>query len=154
MFTEKEKKLAKHIQGDIPLEKRPFKRIGEELGLTEAEVINAINNLKKKGFLRKFGAILRHQKAGLTKNVMVIWAVPDEKCEAVGNVLASYGETTHCYERVPPFEGKYNLFAMMHFKDDNPEKLIQEISSQTGIKDYRILETKEEFKKNSMEYFE
>jgi len=153
VFTEKEKKIAKYIQGDISLEKRPFKRIGEEVGLNEAEVISAINNLKKKGIIRKIGAILRHQKAGLTKNVMVIWAVPEEKCEAVGNVLASYGEITHCYERIPPFEGKYNLFAMMHFKDDNLEKLIQEISLQTGIKDYMILETEEEFKKSSMEYF-
>ena len=154
MFTEKEKKLAKHIQGDIPLGKRPFKRLGEELGLTEREVINTINNLKKRGIIRKFGAILRHQKAGLTKNVMVVWAVPEEKCEAMGNVLASYGEITHCYERIPPFEGKYNLFAMMHFRYDNPEKLIQDISLRTGIKDYMILETEEKFKKSSMEYFE
>ena len=154
MFTEEERKLAKHIQGNISLGKRPFKRIGGEVGLSEAEVISAINNLKKKGIIRKFGAILKHQKAGLTKNVMVIWVVTEEKCEAVGNVLASYGEITHCYERIPPFEGKYNLFAMMHFKDDNLEKLIQEISLQTGIKDYMILETEEEFKKSSMEYFE
>ena len=154
MFTEREKKLAKHIQGDISLEKRPFNRLGDELGLTEREVINTINNLKKRGIIRKFGAILRHQKAGLTKNVMVVWAVPEEKCEAMGNVLASYGEITHCYERIPPFEGKYNLFAMMHFRYDNPEKLIQDISLRTGIKDYMILETEEEFKKSSMEYFE
>ena len=154
MFTEKERKIAKHIQGDISLEKRPFKRIGEETGLNEEEVIGTINDLKKKEIIRKFGAILRHQRAGIVKNAMVIWAVPEEKCEAVGNILTSLREITHCYERVPPFEGEYNLFAMMHFKDDDPERLIQEISLRTGIKDYIILETEEEFKKSSMEYFE
>jgi len=153
MFTEKERKLAKQIQGDIFLAKRPFKHIGEETGLSEEEVIGTINDLKKKEIIRKFGAILRHQKAGIVKNAMVIWAVPEERCEVIGNILTSLREITHCYERVPPFEGKYNLFAMMHFKDDDPERLIQELSLRTGIKDYIILETEEEFKKSSMEYF-
>jgi len=154
MFTEKERKIAKLIQGDIPLAKRPFKRIGEETGLSEEEVIGTINDLKKKEIIRKFGAILRHQKVGIVKNAMVIWAVPEERCEAIGNILTSLREITHCYERVPPFEGEYNLFAMMHFRDNDPERLIQEISLRTGIKDYIILETEEEFKKSSMEYFE
>ena len=154
MFTEKERKIAKHIQGDISLEKRPFKRIGEETGLNEEEVIGTINDLKKKEIIRKFGAILRHQRAGIVKNAMVIWAVPEERCEAIGNILASLREITHCYERTPPFEGEYNLFAMMHFKNDNPERLIQEISLRADIKDYIVLETEEEFKKSSMEYFE
>lgn len=153
MFTEKERKLAKRIQGNISLEKRPFKRIGEGIGLSEEEVIGTINDLKKKEIIRKFGAILRHQRAGIVKNVMVVWAVPTEKCEVVSNILTSYREITHCYERTPPFEGEYNLFAMMHFKDDDSERLIQEISLRTGIKDYMILETEEEFKKSSMEYF-
>ena len=152
MFTEKERKIAKLIQGNISLAKRPFKRIGEEIGLSEGEVVGIVSDLKERGIIRKFGAILKHQKVGLTKNVMVIWAVPEEKCEVVGNILTSYREITHCYERIPPFEEKYNLFAMMHFKDDDPVKMIREISLRTGIKDYIILETEEEFKKSSMEY--
>jgi len=153
MFTEKERKIAKRIQGDIFLEKRPFKRIGKETGLSEEEVIGTINDFKKEKIIRKFGSILRHQRAGIVKNAMVIWAVPEERCEVIGNILTSLREVTHCYERVPPFEGKYNLFAMMHFKDDDSERLIQEISLRTGIKDYIVLETEEEFKKSSMEYF-
>ena len=153
MLTETEKTVAKYIQGDISLAKRPFKHIGEETGLSEEEVIGTINDLKKKEIIRKFGAILRHQKVGIVKNAMVIWAVPEERCEAIGNILTSLREITHCYERVPPFEGEYNLFAMMHFRDDDPQRLIQEISLQTGIKDYIVLETEEEFKKSSMEYF-
>ncbi len=153
MFTEKERKIAKRIQVDIFLEKRPFKRIGKETGLSEEEVIGTINDFKKEKIIRKFGSILRHQRAGIVKNAMVIWAVPEERCEVIGNILTSLREVTHCYERVPPFEGEYNLFAMMHFKDDDPERLIQEISLRTGIKDYIVLETEEEFKKSSMEYF-
>jgi DNA-binding Lrp family transcriptional regulator len=84
---------------------------------------------------------------------MVIWAVPPDKCESVGNTLASFSEITHCYERVPPFEGKYNIFTMIHFKKENQESIIKRLSRAAGIKDFRVLTSEEEYKKNSMEYF-
>jgi DNA-binding Lrp family transcriptional regulator len=153
MLTEIEKTVAKHIQGDLSLEKRPFNHIGKAIGLSEQDVIDAINTLNRRGIVRKFGAILRHQKAGLTKNVMVLWSVPDDKIEFAGKILSSYKEITHCYERIPPFEGKYNIFAMMHFKGEISGRLIDEIASRIGIEDYQLLETEEELKKSSMEYF-
>jgi DNA-binding Lrp family transcriptional regulator len=153
MLKEKEKTIAKHIQGDLSLERRPFSHIGKATGLSEQDVIHTINNLCRRGIVRKFGAILRHQKAGLTKNVMVIWSVPDDKIDFAGKILSSYKEITHCYERIPPFEGKYNIFAMMHFRGEISMRLIDEITSRIGIEDYQLLETEEELKKSSMEYF-
>jgi DNA-binding Lrp family transcriptional regulator len=153
MLTEIDKAVTKHIQGDLSLEKRPFNHIGKATGLSEQEVIATINNLNRRGIVRKFGAILRHQKAGLTKNVMVIWSIPGDKIDFAGEILSSYREITHCYERIPPFEGKYNIFAMMHFNGEISMRLIDEIASRIGIEDYQLLETEEELKKISMEYF-
>ena len=153
MLTKTEIKIAKHIQGDIPLTKRPFKRIGEEIGTGEEKVIDGIKGLIKRGIIRKFGATVRHQKAGFTQNAMVIWAVPDERCEAVGKIFASFREITHCYERTPPFEEKYNIYTMIHLKENDQEKLIKKLSSATGIKDFKVLISEEEYKKSSMEYF-
>jgi len=153
MLTEIETTVAKHIQGDLSREKRPFNHIGKAIGLSEQDVIAIVNNLYRRGIVRKFGTILRHQKAGLTKNIMVLWSVPDDKIEFAGKILSSYREVTHCYERIPPFEGKYNIFAMMHFMGEKPVRLIDEIASRIGIEDYQTLETEEELKKISMEYF-
>ena len=153
MLTKTEIKIAKHIQGDIPLTKRPFKRIGEEIGTGEERVIDGIKSLIKRGIIRKFGATVRHQKAGFTQNAMVIWAVPDERCETVGKIFASFREITHCYERTPPFEEKYNIYTMIHLKENDQERLIKKLSSATGIKDFKVLISEEEFKKSSMEYF-
>ena len=153
MLTKTEIKIAKHIQGDIPLVKRPFERIGEEIGTGEERVIDGIKGLIKRGIIRKFGATVRHQKAGFTQNAMVIWAVPDEQCEAVGKTFASFREITHCYERTPPFEEKYNIYTMIHLKENDQEKLIKKLSSATGIKDFKVLISEEEYKKSSMEYF-
>jgi DNA-binding Lrp family transcriptional regulator len=153
MLTETEKKISRLIQQDIDLEKRPFKDIAEKLGTSEEEVLATVHGLMTKGVIRKFGAILRHQKAGFSHNAMVIWTVPQERIEFTGQTLASFKEVTHCYERTPPFAGKYNVFTMVHFGEGNQESVIQKLSQKTGIKDFKVLTSEEEYKKSSMEYF-
>jgi DNA-binding Lrp family transcriptional regulator len=153
MLAEIEKRVSKLIQQDISLEKRPFKTIAGQAFVSEEEVLATIQGLMENGSIRKFGAILRHQKAGFVHNAMVIWAVPPEKCESAGYSLASFAEVTHCYERVPPFEGKYNIFTMIHFQEENQESIIQKLSQAAAIKDFKVLASEEEYKKNSMEYF-
>jgi len=160
MLTQKEKQIASLIQGDISLTNRPFKRIAEQTGSEEQEVLKIIGNMIKKGLIRKFGAIVRHQKAGFNQNAMLLWAVPSSKIETVGNILASFPEITHCYQRTPAFSEKYNIFTMIHLRDnkEDPQNneynlLIRKLSSATGIEDYLVLISEEEFKKSSMEYF-
>ncbi len=153
MLNELERKISMLVQQDIPLEKRPFKNIAEKLGVSEKRVLATIRGLMTKGTIRKFGAILRHQKAGFPHNAMVVWAVPQDRIEFAGPALASFKEVTHCYERTPPFAGKYNVFTMVHFRKNNQEGVIRKLSQETGIKDFMVLTSEEEYKKSSMEYF-
>jgi DNA-binding Lrp family transcriptional regulator len=90
MLTALEKNISRLIQQDITLEKRPFKYIAEKVGASEEEVLATIHGLMTKGVVRKFGAILRHQKAGFPHNAMVIWAVSQDRIEIAGNTLASF----------------------------------------------------------------
>lgn len=148
-----DRKMRKAVQGDLPVNARPYGEIGRDIGLTEKEVIEGIRMLLQDGTIRKFGAILRHQKAGYRRNAMIIWAVPDEEAERAGRILSSCREVTHCYERRPAFEGKYNLFTMVHFRDQEMGGEIRNLVLAAGTNDYRILESLEEFKKTSMRYF-
>jgi DNA-binding Lrp family transcriptional regulator len=152
MLTETEKKISRLIQQDIALEMRPFKCIAEKVGASEEQVLATIRSLMTKGTIRKFGAILRHQKAGFAHNAMVIWAVSQDRIEFAGHALASFKEVTHCYERTPPFAGKYNVFTMVHFGEGDQESVIKKLSQKTGIKDFKVLTSEEEYKKSSMEY--
>ena len=145
--------LLRQLQGDLPIEKRPFRAVASRAGMNEEAVLDAIGQLAQQGVIRKFGAILRHQRAGITRNAMVIWAVPPDRTEEAGSVFASFREITHCYERQPLFEGRYNLFTMIHAAEGSLEDTIARISSRVGISDYQVLESLEEFKKSSMEYF-
>ena len=77
-FTIPEKKAARVLQYDIPLTERPFTAIAADCGLTTVQLINLLKKLSGNGVLRKFGAILRHQKAGYRKNALVMWSVPPD----------------------------------------------------------------------------
>lgn len=152
-LTPAEAAVARRLQGSIPLAERPFQTIAEEIGLTEAEVLAIAGGLRARGIIRKFGAIVRHQLAGYTHNVMVVWAVPPTQLTAAGKRLASFPEITHCYERIPAFEGKYTLFTMVHFRQNADQDLLGKIAAAAGGFDYKMLRSIEEFKKISMEYF-
>jgi len=153
ILSEQEKELARRIQGDIPVENRPFRTIGEAVGLREQEVMESIRRLVHLKIIRKFAAIVRHQRVGYEKNALVVWAVPDEDCERTGQLFAGFRQISHCYARTPPFEGRYNLFTMMHFRGENPEEFVRRLSDLSGLEDYRILFSEEEYKKSSMAYF-
>lgn len=148
-----EQNLLRQFQGDLPVEKRPFRTVASRAGTNEESVLDTLRSLIQQGSIRKFGALLRHQKAGITRNAMVVWAVPPDRTEEAGTVFASFREITHCYERRPPFQGRYNLFTMIHAGKGSLEELIGAISSKAEIGDYQVLESLEEFKKSSMEYF-
>jgi siroheme decarboxylase len=152
-LTLKEIKVAKVIQKDINIISHPFQEIAISCNISAGEVLSTTKELRGKGFIRKFGAVLRHQRAGFRKNALVVWSVPPNQVENTGKILSAYGSVSHCYERNPAFREKYNLFTMLHSKDADIRPLIKDMATATGINDYLILESIQEYKKKSPEYF-
>jgi len=148
---DKEKGLMKKIQGDIPLAPRPFLEISTNTGLSESEVIAAVRKLKEDKVIRRFGAIVRHQKAGFLENAILLASAGGENPEKIGEMLASFREISHCYQREPQFMGRYGIFAMVHARRGELEGLVKDIVSRTGINDYLVLTSAVEFKKTSLE---
>src|SRR3989304_2816356 len=154
IMTSAEKGICAAVQDDIPLEPKPFEMLAKKAGISEDEFIKKVNEFLDKGYIRRFGAAIRHRKAGITANGMGIWIVPEADRERIGKIMATFKEGSHCYER-PSFEGwPYNLFTMIHgrTKEDCYE-VAKKISEATGIKEYRLLFSSQEFKKESMVHF-
>ncbi len=144
-------RLLKSTQDGIPIIQEPFKQIANELGISEDEVLDRLENLIKEGVIRRFGASIGHRAIGITANAMCTWNVPDEKVEEVGALMAGFPEVTHCYERPRFPDWKYNLFTMIHaYTREECEKIAKEISIATGIRDYSILFSEKEFKKTGV----
>lgn len=152
-LTDTEKKVARIIQLDLPLASRPFWETGKACDLHEEDVLSITRNLQEKGYIRRFGAILRHQKAGYTGNALIIWSVPPDQIEKAGKTMSAFPFVSHCYERDPAFQGKYNLFTMLHTSNDDIAAIIDIMAESINSCDFLILESLQEYKKTSPEYF-
>ena len=154
MIDEIDKKVIRLIQGDLPVDPRPFAILADQIGLTEDQFIARIKDLKERGIIRRFGATLRHQEAGFSSNAMVAWVVPEHRINATGKILADFREVTHCYQRRPQGDWPYNLYTMIHGSSrDQCFQIAAWMSRSAGIDEYILLFSEKEFRKTSMEYF-
>lgn len=154
MLTELEKKIVTELQEDLPLCSHPFRFIAERIGLGEEELLAKIREMKTRNLIRRFGAVLRHQKAGYVANAMVVWRVPEERAQEVGRMMASFKEVSHCYQRATCPDWTYNLFTMIHGESrEECERIATLISDKVNVGDYRLLYSVRELKKTSMQYF-
>lgn len=151
-LDETDKAILSLAQGDLPVSVRPYDEWAGQLGIPTDELLRRLKALKERGVIRDIKAILRHSRIGVSANAMVVWAVPQERIDHLGKIIASSKEVSHCYERVG-FE-PYTLFSMIHGRSKEAvEKLVQDLAAETGIKDYQVYWSLKEFKKSSMKFF-
>ena len=141
----KDRRRINTLSKDIPHTLTPFSDLGIDISEIQADL-----DLK---IMRRFGAVLRHQKAGFDANAMVCFFVKD--ADMAGKVLAENPHVSHCYERAP-FEGfPYNVYAMFHAT--GAEELRAAIDGSVallGQPDHVVLTSLKELKKTSFVYFD
>jgi DNA-binding Lrp family transcriptional regulator len=128
--------------------------IARKAGWDEKELMRRVRIFIQRGMIRRFGAILRHQKAGYRGNAMVVWKVPEEDIRGVSRAMVSFPAVSHCYLRLANPEWPFNLYTMVHGQSETDcRRIARQISRETGIKNYRVLFSQREHKKSSMTYF-
>ncbi len=155
-LTEQDYQLVAAIQDGLPLVEHPYAEVGEQIGLTESEVISRIDEMKQSGIIKRLGIIVRHHELGYVANAMVVWNIPDEKLDFIGRQLGLQPCITLCYERprrLPKWP--YNLFSMVH--GTSQDGVLQRISAMIddlglqGI-DYQVLFSGHRFKQRGARY--
>ena len=106
MLTELEKKLIASIQEDIAVNDRPYLHIAKELGISEETLLEKLQSLCSRGFIRRFGATLRHQKTGFTANAMAAWQVAEDRIDEVGKKWHHSGRSPIVTGVIPPKAGR------------------------------------------------
>lgn len=154
-FSDTEREILRRVQGTLPDSATPFADIAAEVGATEAEVLSLLKRMKDSQEIRRFGATLRHQKAGYSHNAMVAWRIPEgQDVNAIGELMAQRPEISHCYIRRTTPEWTFNLYTMIHGQNPGDHaQVVKELSQATGLTDYDVLESVRELKKTSMVYF-
>lgn len=110
-------RVRKSLQSGLPIVAEPYAELARELGVSESEILDTIRRMQQDGLVKRFGMVLRHRQLGYTANAMVVWDVPDNEVDEVGNQLASETHVTLSYRRPrrrPAWN--YNLFCMIHGK--------------------------------------
>lgn len=155
-LSPKERELVAAIQDGLPLELRPYAAIARQLGLTEAQVIDWIEQLIQRGVIRRFGVVLSHRDLGYRANAMVVWNIPDDAVAAVAGKLAALECVTLCYRRPRRLpDWPYNLFCMIHGRDRQAvEALVEQAAVAAGAADLprEILFSSRQFKQRGARY--
>lgn len=154
MLAQLEKKVVASIQGDIPITRYPYRDLAEKLEISEEAFLGILKNLCKRGFIRRFGATLRHQKTGFAANAMTAWKVDEARIDDVGEKMAAHRAVSHCYRRDPAQDWPYNLYTMIHATDvEACRRIARQLSVETEVEEYQQLFSRRELKKTSMVYF-
>jgi DNA-binding Lrp family transcriptional regulator len=150
----RDRRLIHALSGDLPLCERPFMEIGKPLGMSEDEVLSAIEGYAEMGLLRRFGAVLVHQASGYAANALLVWNLNEEEAILAGEKFATLPYVTHCYLREVAPGWPYNLYTMIHAPGrEGLLAMAKEMADMSGAGDWVILESVRELKKISLRYF-
>jgi len=153
-LTDLEKRIIALIQADLPITKRPFLDLADQIGVDEEVVLRTLRRLHNDGTIRRFGATIRHQESGYRANAMVAWQVEEDRIDEIGQKMAFFDGVSHCYRREPHKDWPYNLYTMIHGKTEKAcYRMAEAISAATSVENYTLLFSRDELKKTSMEYF-
>jgi len=154
MLTKLEKRIISSIQDDIAITERPYLEIAKNLGISQEALLEKLKDLCNRGIIRRFGATIRHQKSGFEANAMAAWEVDEDRIDKVGKILASFSQVSHCYRRNPTENWPYNLYTMIHSRDEKScREIVRKMSDKASVDTYILLFSRKELKKTSMKYF-
>lgn len=127
-MNELDKHLLNDFQRDFPLTARPYAAMAEHLGTTEDEVIGTLAQLKEAGMVSRVGAVFAPRRVGVS--TLAAMAVPVERLEAVAEMVNSYAEVNHNYER----EHRFNLWFVITAPDQTHlDAVIRDIETWTDL---------------------
>ena len=148
MLDDVDRRLIALSWEGLPLVEEPYAHLSRELGLTAAEVVRRFRRLLASGVVRRVAAIVNQRHVGVAGNVLVAWAVPEERVDEVGQHLAQRSEVTHCYLRATAPGWPYNLYAMVHGPDESScRRLISDATRDLELQPPVALPTVQELKR-------
>lgn len=154
-FSSIDRAILSRIQGDLPDTLTPYADLAESAGTTEAYLLDRIRSLQAAGVIRRFGASIKHQRAGWKANVMVAWKAGEEESDALGALAAAHARVSHCYYRPSSApDWPYTFFTMIHgHSREECLRTVEELRQAGLPQEYAMLESLQELKKISMTYF-
>lgn len=137
-----DRKILNIIQTDFPVDKEPFKLLGDAIGISEDDVLDRVKKLKERGIIRRIGAVFDTKEMGFASTLCAA-RVPEEKVKEFVDAVNSYSGVTHNYRR----SHDYNIwFTFIAPSEEEIERSLDEIREVTGINDILNMPVRRRFK--------
>jgi len=119
--------LIDGYQSDFPVERRPFRRVGAELGIEEDEALERVRRLREAGVFRRFGAVLNPPVIGASTLAAV--RAPEERFDDIADIINGYRQVNHNYRR----DHEWNMwFVVTAGSLDRRDEILEDIEERTG----------------------
>ena len=132
-LSELDRRLLLAIQSGFPLTATPYRDIAATVDADVTDVLAAIERLRENGCIKRIGCVVNHVTTGFDNNCMVVWDVPDDQLDELGQRVGELPYVTLCYHRPrrPEQSWPYNLFTMIHGRHaDAVDEKIDELSTE------------------------
>ncbi|BCU70558.1 Lrp/AsnC family transcriptional regulator [Stygiolobus caldivivus] len=142
-LSENAYKIIMELEYNFPFDERPFRVIGERLGINENDVVNTVKELVDKEVIKRIGMYVSFRAKGM-ESALIASDIPPENLEKFRKIALGIKDLTHNFIRNHP---KYNVWYVL--KAENRELLnrkIAELMAEVGCKDYVILYSKKSLK--------
>ena len=133
MLTQLEKQLLNDYQQGMPLVSEPYREMALELrqkgfAVTEQEIIQCLSRLQEKGMISRIGPVFKPKSVG--GSTLAALAVPPQRMEEVAQIVNSFSQVNHNYER----EHRFNLwFVVTASSQHEVMRVLDEIEKKTGL---------------------
>jgi DNA-binding Lrp family transcriptional regulator len=141
---QRDRDLLGALQGEIPLVSTPFAVIGQQIDMSEKEVIKRTDKLKKEGLIRQISATFDLRALGY-KSCLVAARVSPDRVDDAAAVVSAHPGVTQNYRRNHDFNLWFTI-AVAPSSKLGLERTIAVLGEQAGCDVVRALPTIKQFK--------
>lgn len=137
-----DKKLVNTMQWKFPVVSRPWQTLAEEVGTTEADVLQRIARLREIGVVRQISPIFDTRKLGYKSSLVAVRAAP-ERLEEAAAIVNSHPGVSHNYRR----DHYFNMwFTIAVPPEQDLETEVKRLTDRAGVEKVRMLPTLKMYK--------
>ncbi len=151
-IDQRDRELLNALQGEVPLASTPFAIIGQQIDMSEKEVLKRTDRLRREGVIRQVGAQFDMRAIGY-RSSLVAARVPEERVEQAAAVISAHPGVTQNYKR----NHELNLWFTIAIGPTSKlglEKSIELLGEEAGCEVVRPLPTLRLFKSTSADGLE
>lgn len=137
-----DKKLVNTMQWKFPVVSRPWQALAEEVGTSEADVLQRIARLREIGVVRQISPIFDTRKLGYKSSLVAVRVAP-ERLEEAAAIVNSHPGVSHNYRR----DHYFNMwFTIAVPPEQDLETEVTRLTERAGVEKVRMLPTLKMYK--------